>query len=215
MEDRIFMPAEFLALAGVSRDEASQWNRAGLINVPPADPAAGRARRYSRANVIEMALFKALVSEGYVRIPHIVAKRVLKRRLEMALVGRGLSVRDNVNPLKSPERFNQPGALAQTEFDLATHRRRRPNARAPHGLRHELWIIANDDDESSDVGAMAGLVFSTWDAADAWTLDIATAVQAEARGKAITFSLTKALKDIERRARAAGVEPQMEPGGSR
>lgn len=79
--ERTYMPGRALAAAGVTRDEAHQWRKAEWLRTALANDEPGRARRYSRENVYEMALFAALV-KGEARVSHHVAAEAVEMILE-------------------------------------------------------------------------------------------------------------------------------------
>lgn len=59
-----YTAATALAAAEVSRFDVDNWTRRGGLSLPILDPRPGNARRYSRANVYELALLRVLVNSG-------------------------------------------------------------------------------------------------------------------------------------------------------
>lgn len=59
-----YTAADALAAADVTRFDVDNWTRRGGLVLPILDPRPGRARRYSRANVYELVLVKALINSG-------------------------------------------------------------------------------------------------------------------------------------------------------
>lgn len=167
-----------IAAAGVSRGEASEWNRRGYLNIPPANPAGRAARRYSIMNVYELAILKALVGMDAINLGHAHAYEVIRHRLRVAL---GHDFRSFVDrPLDRAERLNDPKALAGTEFA-----RRGP-------LDSSVWWVISPIPES------AGVVQSTFDGGR--SIGAAVEIQAaSADDKMLVFNLTRTLDRVNHR----------------
>lgn len=166
-----------IAAAGVSRGEASEWNRRGYLNIPPANPAGRAARRYSIINVYELAIMKALVGTNAINLGHAHASEVIRHRLRVAL-GHDFSKFVD-RPLDRPERLNNPRALSGTEF-------------AHNPLEVSVWWVISPIPDS------AGVVQSTFDGGGG----VGAAVERQMKSaddKMLVFSLTRTLSRVRHR----------------
>lgn len=105
-----FTAREAFEAAGVSRGEVGEWTRKGYLHIPPENPAGRAGRRYSVANVIELAMLKALISYGEINVSHGEASRVTFSRFSKLLDFKDQWAADL-------GALNEPYALWGSEFD--------------------------------------------------------------------------------------------------